>query len=173
MTVSYNGCPWTQVFVTGVSHLLPAPLLVIIQQGVTRLNRIYINLHVSLGEAAASGSLLESSLLFRHCSNLTKCCCRMSMLKSVHPVEGLKLTHFTYMYEHDHASPAVEGCFCWQEHIQGNKSALWSQRRAFKENRVLSPTCTTEPSHDEMLHWLTESNSINLKTKTKKTDRRY
>lgn len=68
-------------------------------------------------------------------------------------------------------TPCSERCFCWQEHIQGNRTTLSSQSRALKQNWVLSPTTrTTEPPDDRTRHWLTESNTIRPKKKKKQEE---
>lgn len=64
MAISWNRCPWTQVcanrYLSLTDHPSTGNYTVRSTAGVTGLSRIYINLHVSLGLAAASGTPDES-----------------------------------------------------------------------------------------------------------------
>lgn len=64
MTISWDGCPWTWVYANRYLSLTDHPFTSNYTRrskaGGTGLSRIYINLHVSLGPAAASGTLYES-----------------------------------------------------------------------------------------------------------------
>lgn len=64
MAINWNGCPWTQVcanrYLSLTDHPSTGNYTVRSTAGVTGLSRISINLHVSLGLAAASGTPYES-----------------------------------------------------------------------------------------------------------------
>lgn len=64
MAISWNGCPWTQVCANRYLSVTDRPstgnYTARSTAGVTGLSTIYINLHVSLGLAAASGTPYES-----------------------------------------------------------------------------------------------------------------